>query len=353
MASLKQFWYNGDIAHERGSEEMNKRRRILSLMVVALLLSLTVLGCGKKADVVAVVNGEEIERVKLDQRMTKMKEVYKQQGADFESEQGKAMLDALERQVLDGMIEEIVLLQEADKKGVLPTDEDVKAKIEETKKKFGTEEEFNKAIESYQMNYEEFTEWTKQNLALDALYNEVTKDIKMTDEELKAHFEENIDQYQQVRARHILIGFDTPTNTTAGRTEEEAKKEAEALIAKLKDGADFATLAKEKTEDPGSKETGGEYTFGRGSMVQAFEDAAFSLKPGEMTQEPVKTEYGYHIIKLEEIIEPKFENFKDELQATLPIQRKQEAFATYTSDIKAKADIKITEKNTEKNTEKK
>ncbi len=107
------------------------------------------------------------------------------------------------------------------------------------------------------------------------------------------------DAEEAVWARHILVGkFDENT------TEDEksaAKKKAENLIAKLKAGDDFAALAKENSEDPGSAERGGDYMFGRSStFYQEFKDAAFALQPGKFTETPVETGAGYHIIKVEE-----------------------------------------------------
>jgi len=107
------------------------------------------------------------------------------------------------------------------------------------------------------------------------------------------------DAEEAVWARHILVGnFDE--NTTQ-EEKEAAKKTAEELIAKLKAGEDFAALAKEKSEDPGSADRGGDYMFGKtASFYQEFKDAAFALQPGEFTETPVETNVGYHIIKVEE-----------------------------------------------------
>lgn len=326
---------------------MNKWRKAISF-VLAVVMAATVAGCTKKpgSEAVATVNGEEITRAQLDKRLAKMVEVYKSQGLDFTTEQGKGMKKALERQLLDGMVEEKLLLQEAKKQGVLPSDSDIKAKVEETKKKFDSEEKFLSALKTYNMDIKEFADWTKQNIALDALFNKVTKDVTVSDADIKKYYDENKETFKQgekVRARHILIKFDTP-NEKVGRTTDQAKQEILAVLDRINKGEDFAKLAKEKSEDPGSKDKGGEYTFGRGEMVKEFEDAAFSLKPGQVTKEPVKTVYGFHIIKLEEKIPAKsksFEEVKGELQASLPLQKKQEVFAKYTSDLKSKATIDI------------
>ncbi len=97
-------------------------------------------------------------------------------------------------------------------------------------------------------------------------------------------------------ARHILI---TVAQDASEEDDEAARERAEELITRLEAGEDFAGLAKEFSED-GSSEWGGDYLFGRGEMVEEFENAAFSLEPGQFTKTPVRTDFGYHIIKLEE-----------------------------------------------------
>lgn len=329
---------------------MKKWHRVTSLVLAVTLLATVTAGCGKKPEneAVATVNGEEITRGQLDKRLNKMEQVYKGQGLDFSTEQGKYMKQALERQLLDGMVEENILLQEAKKQGVLPSDAAVTAKVKETKDKFPSEAEFNKALKDYNMDIKEFEDWTRQNLALDALFNKVTKNITVSDAQIKKYYDDNqasFKQGEQVRVRHILIKFDT-AQEKVGRTDAQAKKEILAILDQINKGADFATLAKEKSEDTGSKDKGGEYTFSRGQMVKEFEDAAYSLKVGQITQQPVKTIYGYHIIKLEEKIPAKqrtFDEVKDELKSSLPLQKKQEAFTKFTNDLKksAKIDIKL------------
>jgi len=114
--------------------------------------------------------------------------------------------------------------------------------------------------------------------------------------EVKKYYEDNIDQYsmpEQVRASHILL-------KTEGKDEAEAKKQAEELLAKVKGGADFAELAKKFSEDEGSRDRGGDLDFfGREQMVPEFSEAAFSLEPGQVS-DLVKSNFGYHIIKVAE-----------------------------------------------------
>jgi foldase protein PrsA len=136
--------------------------------------------------------------------------------------------------------------------------------------------------------------------------NEINK-IPDSEADVKANYERNPEYFkgdtnyrysagEAVWARHILI---LVPEDASEEEDEAARSKAEDLIARLKAGEDFAALAKEYSED-GSSQWGGDYLFGRGAMVEEFENAAFSLEPGQITEAPVKTIFGYHIIKLEE-----------------------------------------------------
>jgi peptidyl-prolyl cis-trans isomerase D len=125
----------------------------------------------------------------------------------------------------------------------------------------------------------------------DALRQKVT----VTGQQIERYYNDNIQQYstpEQVRASHILLKTD-------GKDDAAVKKQAEDLIAQLKKGADFAELAKKYSQDEGSAKKGGDLDyFPHGQMVKEFDDVAFKLKPGEMTDTPVKSQFGYHIIKV-------------------------------------------------------
>ena len=141
--------------------------------------------------------------------------------------------------------------------------------------------------------------------------------ISIDDKELKEYFENNKDTFaqdKQVKASHILV-----------ETEEEAKK----IKDKLSKGENFAELAAEFSTDMVNKETGGDLGYiSKGEMVEEFEDAAFSLDIGEISS-PVKTQYGYHIIKVEEINEAQEANFKDSKSKILEIVSDQKMQLEY------------------------
>lgn len=103
---------------------------------------------------------------------------------------------------------------------------------------------------------------------------------------------------EQIGASHILIGFKGAARSKATRTKDEATREADRLIKEAaKPGADFAELAKKHSDGPSAPRGGALGKFGKGRMVPAFEQAAFALKPGEVTKKPVETQFGFHIIK--------------------------------------------------------
>ncbi|HWQ93158.1 MAG TPA: peptidylprolyl isomerase, partial [Clostridia bacterium] len=127
--------------------------------------------------------------------------------------------------------------------------------------------------------------------------------VEVSDADVKKFYDENTPKFEQperVRAAHILVGTrDDQGNELSAEKKAEKKKEIEALLKRVRAGEDFAKLAKEHSEDPGSKDKGGEYTFPRGQMVPEFESTAFGLKTNEVS-EVVTTQFGYHIIKLYE-----------------------------------------------------
>lgn len=155
------------------------------------------------------------------------------------------------------------------------------------------------------------------------------------------------DLAKKVRARHILIStMDEQNQPLVGEEADKKKTLAEEVLGKVKAGEDFATLAKEYSEDPGSKDNGGEYTFARGEMVKEFEDSAFGMEPGEHS-ELVKTQYGYHIIKLEEVIEATDEaiqTVKDQKQKFVDdatMQIKQQEFQKRFDEWKKDYEVKL------------
>lgn len=234
-------------------------------------------------------------------------------------EKGKTVLEFVKESALNTIEDEIVISTIADKKGIKLSDEELK-KVDEYAQQFIKQLDEKLAKEDG-ITLEVVKRMLTRRKIVEAVYKNEMVDFKADEKKLnslleesaeyKGYKEKGYDYYsKKVRARHIL--FKTRDNNNEPLSEEkkaEVKAKAEKVLAKAKKGEDFATLAKEHSEDVGSKDNGGEYTFNRGVMVQEFEDAAFSMKAGEISK-IVETAYGYHIIKLEEIIEPTEEDIK-------------------------------------------
>jgi peptidyl-prolyl cis-trans isomerase C len=168
----------------------------------------------------------------------------------------------------------------------------------------------------------------KQNLVAQEELKRIDASTTVSDADLKKAYDENKKDYEQVKARHILIAFKGSPAAQKGKkelTDAEAKAKADSLRAEIVAGkAKFEDVAKKESDDIESGKNGGELgSFGHGQMVPEFEAAAFSAKPGDIT-EPVKTQFGYHIIKVEEHSMTPFEQVKPALEKTLKQKKLRE-----------------------------
>jgi peptidyl-prolyl cis-trans isomerase C len=156
----------------------------------------------------------------------------------------------------------------------------------------------------------------KENLVANAQLQKIEKTVTVSDADAQKQYDANKKDYEQVTARHILIAFKGSPAAQKGKkelTEAEAKAKAEEIRKKIVEGADFAEMAKKESDDVGSGSRGGELgAFSRGQMVPEFEQAAFAAKVGEVTP-VVRTQYGYHIIKVDKHDYTPFDQVKDSL----------------------------------------
>lgn len=153
----------------------------------------------------------------------------------------------------------------------------------------------------------------KDNLVANAQLGKIDKSVTLSDADLQKIYNENKKDYEQVKARHILIAFKGSPAAQQGKpelTEEQAKAKAEAIKKQIEGGAKFEDIAKKESDDTGSGANGGELgAFGHGQMVPEFEKAAFDAKVGDVIG-PVRTQYGYHIIKVDSHEYTPFEGVK-------------------------------------------
>jgi peptidyl-prolyl cis-trans isomerase C len=178
----------------------------------------------------------------------------------------------------------------------------------------------------------------RENLVANAQLQQIEKSINVSEEELKKQYDAKKSEYEQVSARHILIAFKGSPAAQPGKpelTEEQAKAKAEALQKQIAGGASFEELAKKESDDVGSGARGGDLgEFGRGQMVPEFEKAAFEAKVGDVTP-VVRTQFGYHIIKVEEHGSTPFEEVRPTLERTEKQTRVQAALEQMKTNAKA------------------
>ncbi len=296
-----------------------------------------------------VVNGEKINESQFNQAYENLKQqysqFYQQMGQDFsqnlEGTSGARFKLRLKSDVAQSLIRQAILNQESKERRIkAPSDqveEQFQSQYNSLLQSYGmTEEDLKERLQAYDMTLNQFKEQIKdsirQQLKQEILKGVVVGDIKPADQELKEYFEENKDKYvtlEEIKASHILL---------------DSKEKAEEVHKELEEGADFAELAKEYSKDTSNAEKGGDLGwFSRGKMVPEFEEVAFSLEKGVIT-DPVKTEYGWHIIKLvdrKEGEDKTFEEVKDEVKADYVKEEKDKRFEEWYREAKERSDIQI------------
>lgn len=281
----------------------------------------------------ASVNGVKISDEDFNDALYRTRYEFAQYGAALSEElvHSFALDKAINNQILKNAQKDL---------GIKATNKEVNDFMDRLHKLVPTEEEWSMLLYNNGVSSErELRVLVRESLAFQNLLKVLAKDSGLTVTE-----EEIIKNYQTVEASHILIRVKS-FDEEEGHTDAEALQIATEIYEQLKAGADFATLANEKTEDPSGQGKGGNLgTFLRGQMVTEFEEVAFSLPVGEIS-EPVKTTFGYHIIKVTDRVDPESEEFKNkkaEYEQELLAQKFQdEKLNSWLEEQKANATIEI------------
>jgi peptidyl-prolyl cis-trans isomerase C len=253
--------------------------------------------------------------------------------------------------LLDHLIVNKILLQMATAEERTQTKEQVDGAFADARAHAPSAEAFEQQIKASGMTLEQLrAQAIEEQLCRRVILRETTNHITVTDAEVKKFYEDNPAKFEvpeQARAAHVLISTLDPLTHEPLPADKKKEKEklANDLRARALKGEDFAALAKQYSEDPGSKDKGGEYTFPRGRMVPEFEAAAFSLKTNQIS-ELVETQYGYHIIKLlEKTPASKITLAKasPSIHEFLVGQAVKEELPAYTAKLKAGAEVKLTD----------
>ena len=222
--------------------------------------------------------------------------------------------------------------------------------LNNSKQSAGSEEAFKRQLATTGKTLQQVTDRLAEQATCEEVLNrELRAKITVTDAQAKKFYEENGPRFEQpesLRVTHILISIKDPaTKQDLSDDEKKArKKKAEKMLTDVKGGADFAKLARETSDDPRAKENGGGYTFARGQMPPEFEAAAFSMKPDQIS-DLVATDYGYHIIKLHEILPKKkvpLAEIAPKIKEALQRQELEQQLPVYYQKLRKDAGIELT-----------
>jgi len=307
------------------------------MVVASLLLLLFAAGCQKQAvNNVATVNGEGITQVEYDNYYNLIKSNYEQQrGSALDAAADKDLIDNIKNGIFEDLIMQKLMRQEASKQSVTVSQEEVDEVLIPFKESKESEEAggYQKFLDSMQSSEKDIRSQIEISILYDKLLEKVITDVSVTDEEVQTYYTENEAMFKDpggIQIYHILV---------------DSEELAQDILARLKQGEDFAQLAAQYSTDPGSKADGGDVGLvNEGtSFVPEFKQAALALKPGQLYPDPVKSEYGYHIIKAGDKVaasQLSFEDVKPDLQKQMEMDAKNKAFEEYMQNVRNSADIK-------------
>lgn len=284
-----------------------KNKKLFVVLSTIALASIAITGCGKKAE---LKDGAEVA-VSVKGSQITATEFYEQIKKDNIS----SLIDMIDHDLLD----EDYKTDDAENKAV-------KSQMDQIKSYYGSNESTYKSILLQYFgvnNDEEFEEL----LRLEYKRNKAVKDYisaNLTDKEIEKYYNDNI--YGKIKASHILISVDVSDKATDDEKKEAnevAKKKAQEVIEKLKNGEKFSDLAKEYSTDTSNNEKGGDLGyFDPNDMVDEFKEAVLKLKNDEYTTEPVKTKFGYHIIlRVDQKEKESLDSLKDSIKEKLASQK--------------------------------
>lgn len=341
---------------------MKKLKKLIAVVAISMI-AVSAMGCKMiektpeaiQKTVLATIGNETVTKGDLDKQLVSYTAQLKQQyGADYENNsQVKDQLKQAKQQALNNLVTQKVLLQKATLLNLKPSDDDINSQVDkqlnDTKSQYPGEGQWESVLQQNGFTEDDYKKLLQDEIIMEAVQKDMVKDIEITDDDVKASYDKDKDtKYSKgagATASHILIA----EKASDGSVDFDASlKKANDIKAKIDSGADFATLAKENSADPGSKDNGGSLGFvayDSTQLVKEFMDAFKNLKEGEVSA-PVKSQYGYHIIKATGIkaaeVTP-FDQVKDQIKQTLLQQKQQDTFNSTLEQWKKDLNVKTYE----------
>lgn len=341
---------------------MKKLKKIIATVAICTM-AVSVMGCKMiektpeaiQNTVLAKVGDEKITKGDIDKELKQYTDALKQQyGDDYESnEQIAAQLKQTKQQYLNAMINEKLMLQQAEALNLKPSDEEIDKEVEDIinqyKTQYSEEGQFEQLLEVNGFTEDSFKEYQRKQSIVRYVYNDIIKDVTVSDEDIQNYYDENKDseftESAGANVAHVLVA---EKGDDGSIDFDKSLEKANELKAKIDTGADFAEVAKESSADTGTAVNGGSLGFVEYNSTQyvtEFMDGFKALKEGEVS-EPVKSDYGYHIIKatgLKEAVVKPLDDVKEEIKSKLEQQKQGEAFDAKIEEWKQSIKVKTYE----------
>jgi foldase protein PrsA len=308
-------------------------KRLRLLFLLAALLAIVVTGCGGgdddesvPSDAVAVVGDNEIPKAVFDQLIAQAKAGHKTANREF-PKVGTPEYNNIKSQAVQYLVQRAQFEAKAEELDIEVTDKQVEERLGAIRKQYfaNNQKRLEAAFKQQGLTEEQVRRDIRGQLIQEALFKNVTKDVKVTDAEIEKYYKENASKYGQPESRevrHILVS---------------SKQRADDLYRRIKGGESFERLAKQFSKDPGSKDQGGKLTVARGQTVPAFDKTAFLLSKGSLSR-PIKTQYGYHLIEPLSAIKPAkttpLKDVKDSIKQQLLQTKRNKAMTDWVEETK-------------------
>jgi parvulin-like peptidyl-prolyl isomerase len=328
-------------------------KRLVAVGAALAFAVLLLTGCGGDlpSGTVAKVGDATITQEQFDVKMKEIVAQLKEQAPDKAADPAGYKL--LEQKVLDYMVTLKIAEAKAQSLKVTVTDKDVQDQVDQAKAMFGGDQaKFDAALKQENITLEQLKASYRERSLLTKVAEAVTADVTIADSELQKYYDANKAEFKvdEARtARHILFAPGAPAtaDATAPATYTDAQwadalAKAEKARQEIINGADFATVAKAQSSDTGTKDQGGDLgVIQKGTMVPEFETSVFGLKKGDISQ-PIKTQYGYHLIQVTEITPAKQQTFaevKEQIKTQLLDPKKSAAWDVWLAKMKTEMKV--------------
>ncbi len=312
--------------------------RIITVFA-ALALGVAAAGCGGgdedesqtadvPADAIAVVGDREIPKSEYDRLLSQAQATYEAREQEFPAA-GTPEFAQLRNALVRSLVEQAQFEIAAEELDITVTDEELDERLDELKQQFfeGDEAAYAEELEKQGLTEEQVLKDLRTRMLSEKIFEKITSEVEVTDEDIQAYYEENEAQFEQPASRevrHILV---------------KTKAKADQIHRQLENGADFAKLAKEFSEDPASAKEGGDFTAQKGATVAPFDEVAFELETGELS-EPVKTQFGWHVIEaVDDVVEASAQELADveeQISTTLVEEKKNTRINEWVEELQAR-----------------